>query len=98
MHVAERIQAPLGLDVMEDTVAVRDVERSRWLEVAHGLELQPGVTVHLSRDVEALARRGDADDHRCVELFEELRARVAGTASIVEDTRTVRAQIGQACG
>jgi hypothetical protein len=57
---------------MEDAVAVHDLELSGRLELADGLELQPGGGVRLSRDVEALARRVDADDQPRVELFEKL--------------------------
>ena len=96
MHVAERVQALLGLDVMEDTVAVRDLELSRRLEVAHGPELQPGVGVRPSRDVEALARRVDADDHPRVELFEKLGAGAAGAAPVVEDAGGLHAEVAQA--
>src|SRR4029077_6607172 len=71
MHVAERSRALRGLDVMEDAVAIHELELSCRLEVARGPELQTRVGVHASRDVEALARGVDADDRSRVELSEK---------------------------
>jgi hypothetical protein len=78
---------------MEDTVAVRDFELSRRLDVAHVPELQPGVGLRPPRDVEALARRVYADDHSCVELFEKLRTGPAGAAPVVEDVGVLHAEV-----
>src|SRR5579863_7494782 len=98
MYVAQRIQALAGLDVMEDTVAVHDPELSRRLQVAHALELQPRVGVHLSGDVEARVRRVHADDHPRMELFEKLVAGAARAAPVVEDVGRLSAEVRQTRG